>query len=112
MMSEINKSGRVPLGHSVLVRPYELQRPGGVIVMPDTVKDRTVLMEDRAVIIEVGSECWKDERTPRALPGDHVLIAKFAGYILEGDDGVMYRLVNSRDVFCRIASPQQEKAHG
>lgn len=69
------------------------------------------MMEDRAVVVEVGASCWIDEPTPRAIPGDHVLVAKFAGYIAEtlnpedvDEQGhrVLYRLINERDIFCKL----------
>ena len=97
-----NFSGLTPLGRAVLVKPYEIKKGEGKIVLPDSVQDRTRMMEDRAIVIEAGSQAWSDEKVPRAFPGDHVIIAKFAGYIAEGDDKELYRLVNERDIFCRI----------
>lgn len=100
-----NKSGLKPLGCAVLVETYEPQKKGSVIVMPDAVKDRMVMMEQRAIVVAVGPEAWSEEREPRAKPGDHVLITKHAGYVAGADctaDGQTYRLVNDRDIFCAI----------
>lgn len=99
----MNNSGLIPLGHAVLVEPYEPQRKESLIVMPDTVKERTLLIETRAVVVAVGSEAWNDETTPRAQIGDHVLISKFSGVMANGvADGKPYRIVNDRDIFCRL----------
>lgn len=99
----LNKSGLKPLGHAVLVEPYEPQKKDSLIVMPETVKERTMLVETRAVVIEVGPEAWGDEKNPRAWPGDHVLISKFAGVMATGvADNKPYRLVNDRDIFCAL----------
>lgn len=98
-----NESGLVPLGVAVLVEPYEPERKEGLIVIPDAVKDRTHMVEQRAVVVEVGPEAWADERAPRAKPGDKVLITKMAGVMAIGTaDGKRYRLVNDRDIFAGI----------
>lgn len=98
-----NTSGLKPLGRAVLVEPYEPEIKKSMIVMPDTVKERTAMVETRAIVVEVGPAAWDDEKVPRALPGDKVLISKFAGVMAKGiSDGKAYRLVNDRDIFCRL----------
>jgi len=97
-----NESGLVPLGRAVLVEHYEPERAGALIELPDSVKERTLLVEQRAVVIAVGPACWPDEPA-RAKPGDRVLISKMAGYMAKGTrDGKLYRLVNDRDIFAGI----------
>ena len=99
----MNKSGLKPLGRAVLVEPYEPEIKKSLIVMPDSVKDRTTMVETRAVVVEVGPVAWDDEPQPRAKAGDKVLITKFAGAMVVGtEDGKSYRLVNDRDIFCAI----------
>ena len=98
-----NKSGLKPLGHAVLIEPYEPEIKKSVIVMPETVKERSAMVETRAIVIEVGSEAWADESKPRAKAGDKVLISKFAGAMATGTkDNKTYRLVNDRDIYCAI----------
>ena len=98
-----NNSGLIPLGHAVLVEPYEPMKKDSLIVMPDTVKERTLMVETRAKVVATGPEAWCDEQVPRAMIGDHVLISKFAGVMATGvKDGKTYRLVNDRDIYCRI----------
>lgn len=102
-----NESGLRPLGHAVLVKPYELEY-SGTIEIPDVVKTRTDMVEQRAVVIEVGPECWKDETRPRAVVGDRVLVSKYSGHLAKGPlDGKWYRLVNARDVFAGIVEEAQ-----
>jgi co-chaperonin GroES (HSP10) len=99
----MNKSGLKPLGHAVLVEPYEPEVKKSVIELPDTVKERTAMVETRAIVIDVGPMAWEDEKRPRAKVGDKVLISQFAGTMAKGvADGKTYRLVNDRDIFCRI----------
>jgi co-chaperonin GroES (HSP10) len=98
-----NKSGLRPLGRAVLVQPYGPEKKNSSIVLPDTVKERTVMVEQRAIVVEAGPSAWEEESEPRAKPGDKVLITKYAGHLAEGTlDGKLYRLVNDRDIFCQI----------
>lgn len=98
-----NLSGLEPLGRAVLVRMVELDEWKAVrIVIPEHVKASSATVEQRAEVVEVGDAAWEDEKAPRAAPGDKVIITKFAGYVTVGADGQVYRLVNDRDIFCRI----------
>lgn len=97
-----NKSGLKPLGVAVLIKSYEPERKGGQIVIPDSVQGKMAMVDNRAIVVEVGPAAWCDESEPRAKPGDRVLVTKFAGFMAKGDDGQNYRLVNDRDIFCGI----------
>lgn len=97
-----NTSGVRPLGRAVLVEYYEPERRESAIYIPESVRKGEVLMEQRAVVVEVGPACWPDE-PPRASVGDRVLIARMSGYALKGPaDGKLYRIVNDRDIFAQI----------
>jgi Co-chaperonin GroES (HSP10) len=99
----MNESGLKPLGRAVLVAPYLPERKESVIFIPDEVHDRQQMIDQRAIVIEVGPNCWCDEPTPRAKPGDKVLIARFAGFMAKGTkDDKQYRFVNDRDIFAAI----------
>ena len=99
-----NLSGLKPLGRAVLVRMVELEEfKTQTIVIPDQVRKNSAVMEQRAEVVEVGGEAWIDEKNPRAAPGDKVIVTKMAGFVAVGSkDGRLYRLVNDRDIFCRI----------
>ena len=103
----MNESGWRPAGRAVLVLPDEVGKKDSRIVMPATVTDRTKMMQDRATVIAVGPEAWKEESEARAKPGDKVILAAFSGYLLEGDDKKLYRFVNERDIFavCNEETP-------
>ncbi len=97
-----NNSGLAPLGRAVLIMHYEPEKKDSLIEIPDFIQDRTLMVEQRAIVVEVGPACWPDEPA-RAKPGDKVLIAKMSGYMSTGPaDGKRYRLVNDRDIFCAI----------
>lgn len=98
-----NNSGLLPVGRAVLVQPYEPEKKQGLIEIPDFVEDRLRTIEQRAIVIEVGPACWNDEKVPRAVPGDKVLVSAYAGYMAKGPkDGQPYRFVNDKDIFARI----------
>src|SRR5574337_676371 len=96
----MNNSGIKPLGRAVLVK--HIERKEGLIIIPETVAERTLMVETEVEVIEIGPECWRDE-SPRAKPGDKVLIAKMSGYMVgKSKDGERYRLVNDRDIFAQV----------
>lgn len=104
-----NKSGLEPRGRAVLIQAYEPERKKGLIELPAEVAGRAAMIEQRAVVIAVGNDAWSDEREYRACPGDKVLVTKFAGMMAEGPlDGQQYRLVNDRDIFCRITKERED----
>lgn len=80
-----------------------------MIAIPESVKSRMAMVEHRARVIECGEDAWSDEAKPRAVPGDVVLVTKFAGFLALGPkDGQQYRLVNDRDIFCQITHIPEE----
>lgn len=109
----INESGLVPLGRAVLVKPYQPEVKKGLIELPDSIALSQQVVEQRAIVIEVGVAAWAEEIQsgfgPRALPGDKVLISGYSGYMAKGiKDGEQYRIVNDRDIFAKLL----EDSHG
>ncbi len=100
----MNSSGLEPVGRAVLIKPYEAKDAikSGVIQIPDHIRGNMQMVEQKAVVVAVGASCWHDEPCARAVPGDHVIVTKYAGYMAVGDDGEQYRLVNDRDVFAKL----------
>src|SRR5690606_25890577 len=104
----MNESGVKPLGRAVLVKPYTPERREGMIIITEDILQRDQMVEQRAIVIEVGKFAWHDEPEPRALAGQKVLVSKFAGYMVKGTaDGEQYRLVNDRDIFAAIEQEQE-----
>lgn len=104
-MSNIeNNSGLEPLGRAVLVKPYVVEeKTTGGIILPDQVRNKDQLAEQKAVVIAVGKFAWSTEPEPRAQVGDKILFSKWAGYQATGTaDGEVYRIVNDSDIFLRI----------
>lgn len=95
--------GLSPLGRAVLIQPYEPERLSSLLVIPDEVQNRHQMIEQRAIVIDVGASAWCDESEPRAKPGDKVLVARYAGFMAQGtSDGKTYRFVNDKDIFAAI----------
>lgn len=106
----INDSGLRPAGRAVLIRPYQAQVSSSIIVVPEEVSNREQMIEQRAEIIEIGPTAWIDEQVPRAIVGDHVFVAKFAGFTAIGPkDGKQYRFVNDKDIFAVITHIEKEE---
>lgn len=97
-----NKSGIRPKGHAVLGLPYEAPKKDSRIVLPDTVKERSQMLQDRIRIVAHGEACWSDEPVARAQIGDLVLIPYLSGRMVRGKDGTLYRMVNDRDVIAEV----------
>jgi co-chaperonin GroES (HSP10) len=108
----MNKSGLHPQGVAVLTEPYEPEVKvfSDTLIIPDSVRESLSVLENRVVVVEVGPYAWSDEPTPRAAPGDVVLITKHAGFVATGADGKLYRMVNAREIFCRIDTKAFAKA--
>lgn len=106
-----NPSGVEPRGRAVLIRTYEPELQKTMIEIPDHVKFSQQMVNQRAIVIAVGPTAWHDEPEPRAVAGEHVLVTKFAGFMVSSDisaDGLTYRLVNDRDVFAAIKEKETE----
>ena len=100
-----NQSGLEPRGVAVLLEFYAPERKAGKIVLPDNVKERTSMLDNRAKVVAIGPEAWKDEAQPRAKVGEIVLVNRLAGFMAKGTlDGKDYRVVNDRDIFMAITA--------
>ena len=107
-----NMSGLKPLGRAVLLKPYKVEsKTAGGLILPDEVRKKDQLAEQKAVIVEVGSLAWKGEPRPWAEVGDRIIFSKWAGYSAIGTlDGEEYRVVNDSDIFMKIT--HEEKPNG
>ena len=105
----MNNSGLEPLGRAVLVRMVEFDEiKAEKIFVPEHIRRNSSVMEQRAEVVAVGRKAWDDEGEPRAAPGDKVIVTKMAGYVAIGPaDGKLYRLVNDRDIFCKIVKERE-----
>lgn len=62
-------------------------------------KARQLVLDTVGWVVEIGSECYRDEGGIRCKVGDPVVIAAMSGSMRNGKDGVLYRFVNHRDIY-------------
>ncbi len=99
-----NESGIVPLDVRVLVLPDPaVSQTKGGIFLPDQHVEREKYATVKATLIAVGVNAWEEaaarsQAFSAPLPGSRVLIAKYGGIMLTGDDGQDYRIMNDVDV--------------
>ena len=99
-----NLSGITPTEFNVLILPNAVEEvtKGGIIRPVETLdKDKYAQMEGRIVAVSplaftyVTESEWNGQKPG---VGDRIIIAKYAGTRVKGDDGVEYVLMKDRDV--------------
>jgi co-chaperonin GroES (HSP10) len=103
-----NQSGIHPLDLRVLVLPDSAEKvTKGGIILPEDEVEKQDHAQCKATMIAVGENAFEEAAARSAAftkpqPGDRVLIAKYGGIIIKGNDGVKYRLMNDEDVTARL----------
>ena len=89
-----NESGYIPLDTKVLVLPdcIDETSEGGIVLTNDTVKQNDLAITEGYFVDE------GNESNTGIGPGERVVWAVYAGQMLEGNDGKMYRLINDTDL--------------
>src|SRR5208282_2443821 len=93
--------------------PLEKELATSRIIVPETARERSMMVEVYARVVAVGPDAWLGEgtwwrrllfgRQLRARPGEKVMVSKWCGHITYGPaDAKMYRMVNAEDIFCAI----------
>lgn len=95
----INSSGLHPLGRAVLLWPLETGLKTQKIQLPETVKQRQLVLDTVAWVVELGADCDQDPGGLRCKVGDPVIVAALSGSMREGKDGVVYRFVRHLDIY-------------
>ena len=101
-----NTSGCIPVGEKILILPYiAVDQTEGGIHMPDAFKERMQLSAEMGVIVAVGDDAftWNADRTRhfagyKPKVGDHVHFERYAGAVVQGDDGVEYRICEDKQI--------------
>lgn len=99
----MNTSGIEPLDVRVLVHPDPVvEVTKGGIFLPDQVKESEKFATVKATLVAVGVNAFAEAKANPSFtapaPGDRVMIAKYGGVQIKGDDGNEYRLMNDEDV--------------
>jgi chaperonin GroES len=100
----MNTSGIQPLDLRVLVLPDPVEtKTAGGIILPDATKEKEKFATMNGTLIAVGVNAWEEAAARssgfvKPVPGDRVLISKYGGVMLTGDDGKEYRIMNDDDI--------------
>lgn len=114
---EGNNSGYVPIGDRILVKVDEASgTTSGGVHLPDDTTYKLTMAAETGVIVAMGDAAfyWTFDRSrpwygrkPRV--GDHVYLERYAGRVVKGKDGVMYRVMDDR---CLAAVDSEDYERG
>lgn len=100
----VNRSGCQPLDDKVLVLMDEhAETTKGGIHITQQARERQNMASETGVVIALGEAAfrWNDEATRawtgrKPKPGDRCFVERYAGQLLQGEDGKMYRLMSQK----------------
>ena len=100
-MSEI---GLKPEGVRVILLPDPVEEvtTGGIIIKAEETKDNEKMQNVKGTIVAIGPKADIETIDGMLMVGDRVLYAKHSGIMVDGEDGVEYRLANDEDIFAKI----------
>lgn len=101
-----NTSGIQPLDDKILVLMDDhAERTKGGIIVTDETKARQSMASETGVVVALGEAAfvYSDDgqrhwTTARPQPGDRVVVERYAGRTVQGQDGVEYRLCSQRAI--------------
>lgn len=103
----MNTSGINPTGHNVVIKIEKApEKSAGGIILPDKVIERENLASVKGVMVAAGPTAgdyadWPDGQA--FIPvGSRVLLRKFAGCEVKGDDGHDYRVCEDKEVLAAL----------
>ena len=84
-----------PVNEQILIRPdaVETETESGIKLMTDKELDRLELGQTEGVVVEIAPGIAVE-----FVVGDRVIFAKYSGLLLDGADGLRYRLVEKKDI--------------
>lgn len=103
-----NPSGIIPMDLRILVRPDTVEEKSkGGIILPESAQEKEKYAQCKATVVAIGENAFEEaaSRSPafvKPQPGTRVLIAKYGGVLLKGNDGVEYRIMNDEDIIARL----------
>lgn len=100
-----NESGLQPVEYKILIAPEDVgetderikSAKAAGIVMVDKTTEREAMAQVKGRLIAVGGNAFEDWKGTIPQVGDVIWFAKYAGYVIKGDDGKDYRLANDKD---------------
>lgn len=95
-----NESGLHPVGHCLLILLDDPDESHGLLAKTSERLEADRLAMTSATVLEIGTECWKDETQPRCKVGDKIVFRLYAGEMKTGLDGKKVRIIDDRSVYC------------
>ena len=107
-MSITQSSGITPIEYNVVVKPEKVaERTTGGILIPDAARERDQYGEHKGVLVALSPMAFSFEEWPEDEPkpsvGNRVIFIKYAGTLVQGDDGEDYRVMKDKDVLGVLA---------
>jgi chaperonin GroES len=117
-MSIYEHAGIKPFEYKVMVLPNQVEEKSkGGIILPDTVKSQMQVAVCKGKVVAVSPFAFtyfdrdmtdyegvidKYPETPKV--GDMVLIGKYVGSEILGEDGQKYRILNDKDIIAKLTN--------
>ena len=96
-----NVSGITPILDRILLKPIYVtnKSAGGIILATDEMSDREQLGNTTGEVMAIGPLAFKDDYDECPIKvGDKIIMAKYAGLMYVGKDGLKYRMINDDDI--------------
>jgi chaperonin GroES len=101
-----NRSGWEPLDDKVIVLVDEhVEQTSGGVYVPEHIRQRQTMAAETGTLIALGPGAFvydDDVRRTwigrRPEPGDRVVFERYAGTLLDGEDGRQYRLMSQQSI--------------
>ena len=106
MSGAVNPSGLQPVEYKILILPEQAEETderlksakAAGLVLIDKTTEREKMAQVKGRLVAAGGNAFEDWSGQVPQVGDVVYFAKYAGYIIKGDDGQEFRLANDKDV--------------
>lgn len=85
-----------PHQHRILVKVREVEKKVGSIILTDELVNKEQNAQVLATVVEVGPTAAVDETL--IYPGATVMIAKWGGAQIPGDENKLYKVINDEDI--------------
>jgi co-chaperonin GroES (HSP10) len=87
-------------GWNLIVVPEPVDEKRGAIFIPDSVKDKEEIVQQRGRVVSIGPAAFTaaDYAGEEPVEGDAVIFAKLAGFKIQLADGKLARVIQDRDV--------------
>jgi len=95
----LNNSGLQPVEYKILIEPNEVEETtASGIVLSKSITEKERQSQVKGKLIAVGGNAFEDWAGEVPKVGDGVYFAKYAGYVIKGNDDKEYRLANDKDI--------------